>query len=214
MTDKVKIKVDKRQIVGKKTAGLRRAGIVPGVVYGKTHQPINIQFENNQLEKLLEKVGFSTPLTLVIDGKNYFSIVKNFDRDPIKRNIINVEFQSISAKDPIDAFVEFEIVGRGESLAERAGLMVMKVMEEIEIRALPNEMPSSIQLDITNLEKVGDHIAIKDIVLPKGATFSDKELDLHMAVVNVYDPAQIEAQNEATGGDAEDVSEVESENGA
>lgn len=214
MSEKISFKVNKRELTGKKVKALRAAGIVPGVVYGAKHQPINIEAENNALEKLLEQAGFSTPVNLEIDGKKYFTIIKNISRDTVKRTLANIEFQSISAKDPIDAEVEIVLLGKGESPAERAGLVVMQVLEEIELRALPNEMPSELEVTLDGLKEVGDHLTLGDIKLPKGVEFTDKEIDLSLVIANVYDPAQLEAQNEAAGGDAEDVSEVAAENGA
>ncbi len=214
MSEKITFKVNKREITGKKVKALRAAGLVPGVVYGAKHAPINIEAENNALEKLLDQAGFSTPVSLEIDGKNYFTIIKNVSRDTVRRNLSNVEFQSISAKDPIDAEVEIVLLGKGESPAERAGLVVMQVLESIELRALPNEMPSELEVSLENLKEVHDHVTLGDIKLPAGVQFSDKEIDLSLTIANVYDPAQLEAQNEAAGGDAEDVSAVAADNGA
>ncbi len=214
MTKKIKFDVEKREITGKKVQSLRQAGIVPGVIYGKEHEPMVIQVENNKLEKIIEEVGFSTPLNVVVDGKEYFSILKEFDRDSVKRNIIDFEFQTISANETIDAEVDIVLVGCGESPAEKAGFTVMQVLEAVELRALPNDMPAEIEVKLDQLEKVGDHITLGDLKMSKGVEFTDQEVDLTAAVVNVYDPAQMEANNEAAGGDAEDVSEVESENGS
>lgn len=212
MAEKITFKVNKREVTGKKVKALRAAGLVPGVVYGAKHAPINIEAENNALEKVIEQAGFSTPVNLEIDGKKYFTVIKNISRDTVKRNVANVEFQSISAKDPIDAEVEIVLVGQGESPAERAGLVVMQVLENIELRALPNDMPAELEVALDELKAVGDRITLADVKLPKGVEFTDKEIDLTLAIANVYDPAQLEAQNEAAGGDAQDVAEVAADN--
>lgn len=214
MAEKITFKVNKREVTGKKVKALRAAGLVPGVVYGAKHAPINIEAENNALEKVIEQAGFSTPVNLEIDGKKYFTVIKNISRDTVKRNVANVEFQSISAKDPIDAEVEIVLVGQGESPAERAGLVVMQVLENIELRALPNDMPAELEVALDELKAVGDRITLADVKLPKGVEFTDKEIDLTLAIANVYDPAQLEAQNEAAGGDAQDVAEVAADNGS
>lgn len=214
MAEKITFKVNKREVTGKKVKALRAAGLVPGVVYGAKHAPINIEAENNALEKVIEQAGFSTPVNLEIDGKKYFTVIKNISRDTVKRNVANVEFQSISAKDPIDAEVEIVLAGQGESPAERAGLVVMQVLENIELRALPNDMPAELEVALDELKAVGDRITLADVKLPKGVEFTDKEIDLTLAIANVYDPAQLEAQNEAAGGDAQDVAEVAADNGS
>ena len=215
MAEKIIFKVNKREVTGKKVKALRKTGLVPGVVYGAKHAPLNIEAENNALEKVIEQAGFSTPVNLEVDGKKYFTVIKNIARDTVKRNLVNIEFQSISAKDPIDAEVEIVLAGQGESPAERAGLVVMQVLEHVELRALPNDMPAELSVALDQLTAVGDRITLGDIKLPKGVEFTDKEIDLTLAVANVYDPAQLEAQNEATGGDdTQDVAEVEADNGA
>lgn len=214
MAEKITFKVQKREVTGKKVKALRAAGLVPGVIYGAKHQPINIEAEAVALDKLLEKAGFSTPIKLDVAGKNYLTMIKNLDRDPVKRNVTNIEFQSISATDHIDAEVEIVLIGQGESPAERAGLVVMQVLEQIELRALPDQMPSELGVSLVELKGIGDRVTLADIKLPKGVEFTDKEIDMTLAVANVYDPAQLEAQNEAAGGDAQDVTDVTVEKGA
>lgn len=213
MAEKISFKANKREVTGKKVKALRAAGLVPGVVYGAKHQPINIEADAVETVKLLEKAGFSTPVNLEIDGKKYFTIIKRVDRDPVKRSVANIEFQSISAKDPIDAEVEIVLLGQGESPAERAGLVVMQVLEQVELRALPNEMPAELTVSVESLQQLGDHLTLADIKLPAGVEFTDKEVDFSLTVANVYDPAQLEAHNEATGGDADVATEVASDNG-
>lgn len=214
MAEKITFKVQKREVTGKKVKALRAAGLVPGVIYGAKHQPINVEADHIALDKLLEKAGFSTPIKLDVAGKNYLTMIKNLDRDPVKRNVTNIEFQSISATDHIDAEVEIVLIGQGESPAERAGLVVMQVLEQIELRALPDQMPSELGVSLVELKGIGDRVTLADIKLPKGVEFTDKEIDMTLAVANVYDPAQLEAQNEAAGGDAQDVTDVTVEKGA
>lgn len=214
MAEKITFKVQKREVTGKKVKALRMAGLVPGVIYGSKHQPINVEADHIALDKLLEKAGFSTPIHLDVEGKNYFSMIKKIDRDPVKRTLANIEFQSISAKDPIDAEVEIVLVGQGESPAERAGLVVMQVLEHVELRALPNDIPAELEVPLADLKEVGDRVTLGDVKLPKGVEFTDKEIDLTLAIANVYDPVQLEAQNEAVGGEAQDVADVAAEKGA
>lgn len=211
---KIVFKANKRELVGKKVKALRAAGLVPGVIYGAKHQPINIEAGNNEFEKLIDQAGFSTPVNIELDGKKYFTILKNTSRDPVRRTLTNVEFQSISANEAIDAEVGIVLVGKGESPAERAGMVVMPVLEMIELRALPNDMPAELEVSLEGLKEAGDTITLGDIKLPKGVSFTDKEIDLNLVVASAADPAELEARNEAAAGEAQDVSEVEADNGA
>lgn len=213
MSERIEFKVLKRDLLGKKVRNLRANGVIPGVAYGATKEPVAIQADELALEKLIAKVGTSTPVNLVLEGKKHLAIVKNFDRNTVSNKLYNVEFQLVSANEKIETEVPIRLIGHGDSLAERAGLVVMQVLDEIALLAKPADMIPALEVDVTKLESLADAIAIGDIVLPKGVEFADKELDPNLAIVNVYDPAELEAANEAAGGDATAETEVEAENG-
>lgn len=214
MADKAKFAVEKREIVGKRVKHLRKAGVVPGTVYGADCEAQNIQVEDIKIERLINEVGFNAPLYLEIEGKKTLAIIKKVDREATTGHLRSVDFQAVSAKDPIDAEIEIVLTGKGESKAEKAGLMVMQVLDTVEVRALPNDMIQEVEVSIMDLENKGDKLALADIKLPKGVEFTNKKLDMEQAIANVVDPADIEAANEAAGGDATDESEVKAENGS
>lgn len=213
MSKQATFKVDKRSVIGKKVSQLRRAGVVPAVVYGAEMEPQSVQAETRVMERALLEIGLNAPLQLEIDGKKHLAIIKKIDRDPVKGALRHVDFQTVSATDKIDARVQIVLVGEGESEAERNGWVVMQVLNEVEVRAVPSNMVRELEVDIRSLAEVGDRLTLEDINLPEGVEFTDHEIDLSTAVVNVYDPAELEAANEAAGGDAEDIDDVEVEKG-
>ncbi|MGI6612733.1 MAG: 50S ribosomal protein L25 [Candidatus Nanosyncoccaceae bacterium] len=213
MSERIEFKLSKRDLIGKKVRQLRASGVIPGVAYGAGEEPVNIQAEELALEKLITKVGTSTPIDLSINGKKHLAIIKNIDRDVVTNKLYNIEFHLISADETIETEVPIRLVGQGESPAERAGLVVMQVLDTIELSAKPADMIPFLEIDIKVLEKLEDSVVVADLKLPKGVEFADKEIDENLAVVNVYDPAELEAANEAVGGDATDESEVEAEKG-
>lgn len=213
MSERVEFKLSKRDLIGKKVRSLRASGVIPGVAYGADKEPINVQADELALEKLITKVGTSTPVDLNIDNKKHLAIIKNIDRDVVSGKLYNIEFHLISADEAIETEVPIRLIGHGESLAERAGLVVMQVLDSIELSAKPADMIPVLEIDIRGLETLEDSIAVSDVKLPKGVEFADKEIDENLAIVNVYDPAELEAANEAAGGDATDESEVEAEKG-
>lgn len=213
MSKQATFKVDKRSVIGKKVSQLRRAGVVPAVVYGAEMEPQSVQAETRVMERALLEIGLNAPLQLEIDGKKHLAIIKKIDRDPVKGALRHVDFQTVSATDKIDARVQIVLVGEGESEAERNGWIVMQVLNEVEVRAVPSNMVRELEVDIRSLAEVGDRLTLEDINLPEGVEFTDHEIDLSTAVVNVYDPAELEAANEAAGGDAEDIDDVEVEKG-
>ncbi|MCL2444941.1 50S ribosomal protein L25 [Candidatus Saccharibacteria bacterium] len=194
---KSELNVDKREISGKKVARLRAQDLIPGVVYGGQSEPILVQSDYNTTEKALREVGYHSPISLMIAGKKQLAIVKNVDMDPVRRTIINVEFQAVSADEVITATTPIEIEGLGNTPAEQAKLNVLQVTHEIEVKAKPADLPEALVVSGEMLKDIESQITIGDIVLPAGVKFADPELDMEQVVANVYDAAAEAAQQEA-----------------
>src|SRR5690606_20495666 len=137
----------------------------------------------------------------------------DIDRDPVQSRIRHVSFHAVNANETVTAEVPIRLTGEGESEAEKAGLIVLQAIEDIEIKAIPADLPEALEMSIVGLATAEDKLTLADITLPKGVEYADIEQDLELVVVNVYEPAALQAANEAAGGDAEDESEVESDNG-
>ncbi len=208
--------LDERTVSGKKVATLRKQGIVPSVVYGGDSEPISTQSAAVETTKLAHTAGKHSPVDLVINGKKHLAIIKSIDMDPVKHVVRHIAFHTISRKDKIVTEVPIVLIGLGESAAERAGLIVLQAIEHIEVRALPANLPESIEMSIIDLATDEDKLTIGDIVLPEGVEFADHEQSLELVIANVYEPGALQAANDAAGGDAEpeDVADVVAENGS
>jgi len=213
MHDTISLKLDTRTLSGKKVASLRKDGLVPSVVYGGHDEPISTQSLVGDTTKVVHAAGKHTPVHLTIDGKSQLAIIKSVDIDPVKRNVLHVAFHAIKQNDVITTEVPIILVGQGESAAEKAGLVVLQAIEQIEVKAKPASLPESIELSIAGLATDEDKITVADIKLPAGVEFADAEQDLDLVIANVYEPAALEAANDAAAGSAVDESEVVAENG-
>lgn len=210
------LKLDERKVSGKKVAKLRQDGHVPSVVYGGSIEPVSTQSQSIETTKVVRVVGKHTPINVEINGKKHLAIIKSMDFDPVNHDLRHLAFHVIKQNEKIVTEVPIELDGIGESLAERAGLVVLQAIESVEIRALPANLPSALHLSIANLETDEDKLTLADIKLPEGVEFADHELDMELVVANVYEPSALQAANEAAGGEAEpeDALEVESESGS
>ena len=213
MGDKINLKLDVRTEQGKKAAKLRKQGLVPGIIYGHGFDPIMVQSEYNIIEKAVREAGKHTPIYATIDGKKKITMIKDIDRDPAKARIRHVSFHAVNANETVTAEVPIRLTGEGESAAEKAGLIVLQALEMIEIKAKPADLPEALEVSIANLASTEDKLTLADLTLPSGVEYDDNEQDLDLTIVNVYEPAALQAANDAAGGDAEDESEVEAENG-
>lgn len=214
MGDKINLALDPRTQQGKKAAVLRKQGLVPGIVYGHGFEPIMVQSEYNIIEKAVREAGKHTPVYATIDGKKKITMIKDIDRDPVKSRIRHVSFHAVNADEVVTAEVPIRLVGEGESEAEKAGLVVLQAIENVEIKAKPADLPEALEVSIVDLTTAEDKLTLNDVTLPKGVEYADIEQDLELVLVNVYEPAALQAANDAAGGDAEDESEVESDNGS
>ena len=202
-----------RTAEGKQVSKLRNDGFVPSVVYGGTSAPISTQSNAVDTLKVVRAAGKHSPVNLTIDGKKKLAIIKAVDMDPVKHTLRHVAFHTIKQNEKIVTEVPIVLVGEGESAAEKAGLIVLQAIEKVEVRAIPADLPESLEISIVDLATDEDKLTMNDIKLPKGVEFADHEQDMELVVANVYEPSSLQAANDAAGGDAEDESSVESDNG-
>ncbi len=210
----ITLKLEKREASGKKVSKLRQSGFVPSVVYGGHDEPVSTQSAAVETAKVVKEAGKHTPVHLTIDGKKKLAIIKEIEIDPVKHRVLHVAFHAIKQNDVITTQVPIVLVGQGESAAEKAGLIVLQAIEQLEVKAKPAALPESLEISIAHLESDEDKITVGDITLPEGVEFADVEQDLELVVANVYEPAALEAANEAAAGDATIDTDVEADNGS
>ena len=200
------LKLDERKVGGKKVAKLRHDGHVPSVMYGGSIKPISTQSQLIETLKIVRAVGKHTPISIEVDGKKHLAIIKSIDFDPVRHELRHLAFHVINQNEKIVTTVQIELDGIGES----------QDIESVEVRALPANLPSSLNLSVALLVTDEDKLTLADIQLPENVEFADHDLDLDLVVANVYEPSALQAANEAAGGDAEaeDALAVESEEGA
>jgi len=164
------LSVERREQVGsKKTAILRAKGIVPGVLYGSglgQDKPELIQVDSLELTKLLSEIEESTLVNVVLENKTYPTLVKDIQKNPLKSEILSVDFFAPDLNEEVETPVVLEFEGISQS--EKAGNTLIKIHQEIEVKALPKDLPEHIVVDLTKLETIDDVIRVSDLVLPKG----------------------------------------------
>jgi large subunit ribosomal protein L25 len=214
MGNDIALKLDPRTVIGKKARKLRDEGMVPSVVYGGKSDPIHTQSAVVETTKVAHKAGKHSPVHLTIDGKKKLAIIKSIDVDPVKHSIRHLAFHTIKQNEVIATLVPIHLVGVGESNAEKAGLVVLQALEQVEIKAKPADLPEALEVSIAELATTEDKATLADLQLPAGVEFADTEQDVNIVVASVYEPSALQAANEAAAGEAEENAEtVEAENG-
>ncbi len=211
MSDSITLNLTKRTATGKKVAGLRKDGQTPGVVYGHGFDAINVQAPEVAIQKVVAKAGKHHMIDLVIEGDKKLGLIKHIEIDPVKHKLNHVSFHAVRAGDKVETSIPVKLVGVGDSAAEKAGLVVLQTLENLTVRALPKDLPDALEVSILELEEPGQGVTISDLKIPSGVELAEENMDITIA--SVYEPSALAAANEAAGGDAEDESEVASENG-
>ena len=229
MGDKITLKIDAREVQGKKVASLRAQGLTPGVVYGQGVDATTVQADSGEVRKVVAAAGKHTPVMLT-GAKKRIAMIKDVDYDPTRHGRIrHVSFHAIKANEKVTAEVPIRLAGMGESQAEKAGLIILQSLDKVEVKALPANLPEALELSIVEMHESGDRVTVGDIALPDGVELvehdtgrveegddedAEKPSVNDLVVATVYEPSALAAANEAAAGDATTESDVEAENGA
>ena len=152
-----------------KLVDIRKNGMVPAVVYGARVENTTISVPSVDFEKVLRVVGESNTLTLELKDKKVEVLIHEIQRDPIKGFLVHVDFLAIDANKPIEVVVPIEFIGIAPAEKNGFGVLV-KTLHEIEVEALPKDLPHNIEVDLITLENLDDQIRVEDIKAPKGVT--------------------------------------------
>ena len=150
-------------------ATLRAEGKVPAVFYGAGKTTTSISVEQKAFEKTWKEAGESSTVTLSVDGSNVDVLIHDVQFDPIKGTPVHVDFLVVDMNKPIEVAVPLEFVGVAGAVKSGQGTLV-KVMHELEVSALPKNIPHMIEVDLSKLATLSDQVKVEDLKLPAGVT--------------------------------------------
>lgn len=148
---------------------LRRDDVIPAVIYGHGMTPVSISVDRRDLRLALSgPAGVNTILELHVDGAAYPAIVKDMQRDPVKRTVSHVDFQQIDLAEEIVMAVPIRLTGNAKAVLQEGGLVDLAV-DRLEVRAAANNVPNEIVVDVSAMA-LTDVIRVADVALPPGVT--------------------------------------------
>ena len=165
----LELKAEKRAIVGKKVAVLRRRGLIPAVVYGEqvVAEPIAVSLVS--FTKVLKEAGESVMVTLNVEGAPHNVLIHDIAYDPIRGLPIHADFHAVRMDKVLRVKVALVFTGSAPAIKDLGGVLV-KVLHEVEVEALPQDLPHELTVDISLLVDFNSRIFVKNIVLPKGVS--------------------------------------------
>lgn len=158
------LKTQKRDVLGKKTRLLRREGLVPAEVYGHGIENLHVMVPLKEFVSLYHTAGSHTIITLTTGTDKIPAVIAEVSRDPLSDEILAVDFHAIKKGEKVHAKVP--VIFSGIAPAVKAGFVVVEVVREIEIEALPEDLLHKIEVPVEKLEKPGDSVAVKDLSIP------------------------------------------------
>ncbi|MBI1294380.1 50S ribosomal protein L25 [bacterium] len=167
----LKLKAQRREIVGRQVRQLRNQGLVPVVVYGKSQEPENLQVEAFAFDRLLATGGGSQLIQVDIEGVGMRNIlIRSVQRDPVRHYLMHADFYAVNMTEQQRVQVPIVPVGKAGNFGAEA--LVVQSLDHVEIEALPSDIPAHIEVDISVLESVDSPpITVADLPVVAGVVY-------------------------------------------
>lgn len=162
----MELRVKNRTTVGKKVKHLRKEGLVPAEIFGHGVENKHISILEREFKDIYKKAGGHTIVQLLTEeGEKIPALVSEVQLHPLTRKPLSVLLQQVKLDEAIETKVPIEF--RGLAPAEKYGFVVVKVLSEIEVKALPDKIPHSFEVDLSNLNEEGESIHISKLNVPE-----------------------------------------------
>jgi len=195
MPDRPTLTATSREVVGKKVAQLRRAGLVPGVVFGHGRESTPVSIDAHELSQLRRHTGASSLVDLTVDDKRAVPvIIHGVQLDPISHRTLHVDLFAVRMSEEL--VVDVALVASGEAPAVAAGGTLVHQLSSLKVKVLPANMPESLTYDLGSLVDFDATITVADLVLPDGVALASA--DPSEVVARVLPPRVVEAAAGAT----------------
>ena len=213
--ERIKLSVAERDHLGSsESRRLRKRGLIPGVLYGRD-APISISVEERELRRALTtSAGLHAILDVQVDGtgKTHASILKDYQVDKVRGHVTHVDLQEVRLDQPIQASVSVHLTGGEDAPGVREGGVLSQPLREVNVEALPLEVPEHIDLDVSGME-LGGTLRVADIPARDGVTLLDDPETVIATVTAPTREVEPEVEEEALEGAEAEAAEGEAPEG-
>jgi large subunit ribosomal protein L25 len=161
----IELKTENRTALGKASAALRKTGLIPAELYGHGIPNVHLAVNAREFEKAYRTAGENTVITVMVGGKPVPVLIYYVERDRIKDEVLAIDFYQVNMKEELQT--EIPLRFEGESPAIKENGILIKAMDAVEVKALPQDLPEFIVVDLTKLAKIGDSIYVRDLIQSK-----------------------------------------------
>jgi len=177
-----------------KLRNLRDSGFIPAIVYGPGLKNIALQVSLKDFESVYNKVGETSLITLSINGtsKKFIVLIREVQTDPVSDKIIHIDFYQPNLKEEIETDIPIKFINQSPAVKDLEGTLV-KNIQEIKVKALPQDLPKEFEVDISLLKNLNDEFLVKDLVVPNNVEILRDKDDV---IAYVSPPENVEEELE------------------
>jgi len=187
---KILLNAKPRTIIGKQVKQLRRQGKLPATIYGHKIDPRSITLDLRDATKILSTITSSSLITIVLEGKEYPSLVRERQIDFILGTLKHIDFQAVSLTEKIRTLVTIRFEGESPAVQDQDAILSVG-MNSIEIEALPQDLPEEFIVDVSKLTEIGDSLLVKDIEVSENIEVLSHSEEM-VVIVSTSRPAEEE----------------------
>ena len=175
--EQIPLVAQKRTILGRKVKKLRSEGLIPAHVFGHKVKTEHIQVKASEFAKVFERTGETGIVDLSVDNQKKPVLIRNVQVHPVNDLPLHIDFYQVNLAEKVKVSVPLEIIGEAPAVEKKIGLLLTPV-SEVEVEALPADLPEKIEVDVSKSENVGDEIKVKDLKVDRAkvAILADEEL--------------------------------------
>jgi len=203
-----KLNAEIREEIGKnKAKKVRKENEIPAIIYERNREPIPVKIDSIEFMKVFREAGTSNLIDLSLENETMPVIIKSIQKDPIKANVIHVDFQRLDMKEKVK--VEVPIILHNRDKIKNQPSVLMQMIENLEIECLPGDIPEAIEIDVEDLD-FNEPIKVKDLDIisnPNIRVITDH--DMTICVLNRPVDYKEELEEETEGSEPELVKDEE-----
>lgn len=199
------LQAEKRSVFGRKVKNLRRSGTLPATVYGKKIKSEALQLDGKAFQKTYKEAGETGIVELKIGETMRPVLIHDVQKDPVSDDVLHIEFFQVDLKEKVHTDVPIVLVGEAPAVLQKIGTL-LAVLNEVEVEALPADLPEHIDVDVSSLSEVGQELKVSDLKLTGGVTVLN---DAGLTVLKVAPLVSKEAEEQAAAEAAAQAAAVE-----
>lgn len=208
--NKIGLNATTREVTGKKVKQLRKQGIIPANIFGPDFKSRSISVDQKDFSNAYKTAKETGIVYVTHDSTVIPTLIRNVQRHPLSDMILHIDFRRIDLTKKIETTVPVKVKGASEAVNQKGGILLTQ-SDHLLIEALPTDIPSNIEIDITILKDIGQEIKVKDLAVT--SNYSVKE-DPEKVILSVVAHKEESVTPETTAATPEVITEVKTEEGA